>query len=164
MQGLLTIGSAVIASSVALYIATKVYPIQKDKDREIKIDEEKRLAYRDFLKEIDGLVNNRLFESREEQLRAVQKVKASLNEVLIFAGKETAEAMLGLYDAATILAGELAIEPATKTITPEMYSDEQKAANISFQFAVNAARRELGVEPLEVTVELDILTFVPDTE
>ncbi len=158
IQGLLTFLSAATAALVALHIARKIYPIQKDKDRDIKIDEEKRVVYRDFLKNIDGMLNQRLLDTQAAKLKMIAKVKASLNEVSVFANKETAEAMLLLYLSVATLSNTLSDEADSSEINDETHSENRKVANFAFKLAVNAARKELGVEPLDDVVELAILT------
>jgi hypothetical protein len=164
VQGLLTFLSAATAAAVALYIARTIYPIQKDKDREIKIDEEKRLVYRDFLKNINGLINQRLLDEQAEKLRAVEVVKAALNEVLVFADKDTAEAMVRLFNSAALLVNKLNEQPTMGELEPALYQEELGLANDCFKSAINAARGELGVEPLEAIVELTLLTTSPKVE
>ncbi|MDO5648872.1 hypothetical protein [Paracoccus sp. (in: a-proteobacteria)] len=46
--------TAAIASATALYIAVFVYPVQKAKDRELKIDEERRAAFAKFIEASEG--------------------------------------------------------------------------------------------------------------
>ncbi|MBO9428954.1 hypothetical protein [Sulfitobacter sp. R18_1] len=162
IQGLLTLLSASVAALVALYIAKKIYPIQKDKDREIKIDEEKRAVYRDFLKNIDGLLNQRLLDTQVEKMRAINRVKASLNEVSIFAHKDTADAMRALYVFAALLSNRLSNEADFGSESQESYAEELENANMAFRIAINAARIELGVAPLENIAELAILTSRPN--
>lgn len=164
VQGLLTFLSAATAALVALHIARKIYPIQKNKDREIKIDEEKRLVYRDFLKNIDSFLNQRLLDTQAEKLKAIDRVKASLNEVSVFASKDTAEAMVLLYKSVALLSNKLSNQPTVGHLDDEMYKAELESANVCFKLAINAARLELGVEPLDVVVEISVLTTSPKVE
>lgn len=157
VQGLFTFTAALIASFTALHIAKKVYPIQKDKDRDIKIDEEKRSVYRDYLKSVDLIVNQRLYESQNDKLKAFADCKSALNEVLIFADQKTAAAMWALYKSASILANKMSEKHETDDVSVDEFSDVIWAANRDFQGAVNAARNELNGEDLGFKLDLAIL-------
>lgn len=155
---MLTVGAAIIAAIVTLHIAKSVYPVQKNKDREIKIDEEKRVVFREFLKSVDMIINQRLYNETVSKIDAYREFKSALNEVLIFSDPETAKKMWELYENVSQYAAELSQFPQEGAIDYSLVRDAKDAADASFRSAINAARKELGLAELELRINLAVLS------
>ncbi|WP_170474748.1 hypothetical protein [Ruegeria arenilitoris] len=74
LQGALTVLAAMIAASTALYIALKIYPIQKQKDKDLQIQAETRSVYAETIAVLGayfGLVCRKVnyLESNSEELK-----------------------------------------------------------------------------------------------
>lgn len=161
VQGVLTLGAALVTAGVALHIAKHVYPVQKNKDRDIKIDEEKRIVFRDFLKSVDVIVNQRLFQKTQLKIEAHGNCKSALNEVLIFADRETAKKMLKLYRAVSELSAALSEQPQDRDVDFKTVETELRLANDALRVAINSAREELGLQKLDVPIAFSILSAKP---
>jgi len=164
VQGLLTVGAASIGAAVALYIAKSVYPLQKEKDRDIKIDEEKRLVYRDYLKNIELIVNSRHYGEVADRVDAILKCKSALNEVLIFSNKQTAKKMWDLYFKASAFMNALPAGAAAEPVDKEKITELVKLANKSFTAAVNSVRQELGGDQLDFNLQIAHLSTQTETQ
>ena len=158
IQGLLTVAAAAIGAGVALYIAKKVYPIQKEKDREIKIDEEKRQVYRDYLRSIDLVINSRLYDGTTDKVDVLLGCKSALNEVHLFSSEKTAHSMWELFQAATSLSSELSYGPTYGKVESKKILELRETTNHNFNAAINAARQELGEQNLKFSPDISILS------
>ncbi|MFV0408689.1 MAG: hypothetical protein ACK5LJ_03020, partial [Paracoccus sp. (in: a-proteobacteria)] len=77
--------SVIITSGTALWIAYNVYPIQKKRDRELKLQEEKAAVYRDFLTAAndyyEGLkksFRDKVVDALDAEYQALLKAQAAL--------------------------------------------------------------------------------------
>mgnify|MGYP001817854895 CR=1 FL=1 len=157
IQGLLTLGAAALGASVALHIARSVYPLQKEKDRELKIEEEKRGIYRDFLRSVDALINSNLFGSLEKKLELYLECKSALNEVLIFADSDTALAMYELKQKSSDLAFAIPKLDDDNTDEAKELARLRTSVEAHLLVALNAARLELRGDRLDLDLEVTVL-------
>ncbi|OWY16131.1 hypothetical protein B6V73_13185 [Thioclava sp. JM3] len=139
-QGLLTLAAAFVAGLFARHIATNVYPVQKEKDRDLKIDEEKREIFRDYLKSVERMLNFNVLGGEREQVEAILVCKGCLNEVMLFSKRETAQLMLDLFLEAEKLAIHILTEGKLYDVDGNLLVNSVRQ---KFEASMNAARLEL---------------------
>lgn len=170
--------AASIGAGVALHIAKRIYPVQKEKDREIKIDEEKRVVFSKYLKSVESLANNLYFPSKTDGLNHAAECKAALNDVYLFANSDSVGKMMTLYNASSALLGAQIEAQRAKTnsvdgesedessqlLLAKSFLDAKTRADRAYIEAINSARKELRWGALDATPKMTLFWLPHSTK